>query len=383
VIPFWHPLSTLLLPEPPLFATPAVLRMMLGPGAPLDLLYAGDRMWPAVRHGVIVKVRRLAAGEPRRGDVVVALIAGGPDLLRVAAVEEGGRYRLIGDADPGEGHEVARDSLLARAELPPRPAPRRVRSVRRIGLDLAEAWGDQARWRHGTAAKSVQTKYELQASFYAHLAAAQLPPAVMQAIEERGTSGARRTLVVGSGAGHECFALARAGLEVRGVDFSRAMVEQARQAASGQGLAVEFVHADVRDHVEPRASLDAIVFTYDVYSFLPAATDRPALLRKMAGWLRPQGVIYLSSRAVGRRYQRLILTLQWLRAGDPRSTWGASHTRYVAPDGALRRSFVHYFGARQLHDEIVQAGLRPGRCLGGHLELTPAPADGTPALEHR
>jgi hypothetical protein len=73
---------------------------------------------------------------------------------------------------------------------------------------------------------------------------------------------------------------------------------------------------------------------------------------------------------VRRGYERFILTLQWLRgAGRPGGSWGDSHTRYLAPDGSLRRSYVHYFTPRRLRGEARQAGLRLDHWTGGHVEL--------------
>ena len=47
----WHPLSTILLTEPPCFATDGLVRMLLATERRVRMRYAGDRMWPAVVHG--------------------------------------------------------------------------------------------------------------------------------------------------------------------------------------------------------------------------------------------------------------------------------------------------------------------------------------------
>ena len=47
---FWHPLSTILLADPRCYASAVVLRMLLDSEGETRLIYAGDRMWPALAH---------------------------------------------------------------------------------------------------------------------------------------------------------------------------------------------------------------------------------------------------------------------------------------------------------------------------------------------
>ena len=68
---FWHPLSTVLLTQPPCLATPVLLRMLLAAEGSAELLYAGDRMWPALSHGDCVTVGPPVAEEVKAGSVVV------------------------------------------------------------------------------------------------------------------------------------------------------------------------------------------------------------------------------------------------------------------------------------------------------------------------
>jgi hypothetical protein len=148
------------------------------------------------------------------------------------------------------------------------------------------------------------------------------------------------------------------------------MTSIAREAAERQKMDIDFREADIRTHSEERSSLSGIYFTYESYSFLPDLDSRKALLRKMAGWLADGGVIFLSARLVKSFYQRSILSLQRLRPGrGGPSAWGDSHTRYLTPDGALHRSFVHYFTSSGLRREAAAAGLAIERFPEGHFEL--------------
>ena len=117
--PVWHPLSALLLVDPPAFATPLLLRTLLAGGRPVELVYAGDRMWPAVAHGQVIRACPLGGEGPAAGDAVVACPGGIPELLRVEGAD-GDRLRLRGDSDPAGPTLVARDEVLARAPLPAR-----------------------------------------------------------------------------------------------------------------------------------------------------------------------------------------------------------------------------------------------------------------------
>ena len=185
-----------------------------------------------------------------------------------------------------------------------------------------------------------------------------------------------RVLVAGSGAGRECFALAARGWQVTGVDFSEPMVEAAKQEALRRGLGVDFELADLRSYDRPGDTLAAVYFTYEVYSFLPAREERLALLAKMARWLAPGGVIFLSARWFEGFYAPAILTLQRaVRLSDRQARWGQSHTRWLALDGAVHRSFIHIFTKLAVEREARQAGLEPTGWLGSHCLLVPSLPD--------
>jgi SAM-dependent methyltransferase len=373
--PLWSPLSSILPEDLPTFATPALLKMLLGDS--LRLRYAGDRMWPAVRHGETFPC--VPAGNPRPGQVVVAAVEGVPDLLRVAS-SSGEQHVLVADGDPACEHRVPRSAILAVARLPCRPAPRRLRAARRLWLDTQEARSG-APDRREDAAETVREKYDTQAPFYAGSAPGGLPPSVLEALRPL-APGDAPVLVAGSGAGHECFQLAAAGWPVVGVDFSPSMVEVARREGERRGATVRWTVGDLRRHEEAPGSIAAVVFTNDVYSFLPDPADRIELLRRMGRWLVPGGVVLLSARRVRSPHDARMLTVQWraARRRGARPPWGASHTRWIDPRGRIRRSFVMVFREPVLVREIVAGGLVPGVRIGGHRVLhrdgAPRRADG-------
>ena len=365
--PLWHPLSAILLSDPPTFAPPFLLRRLLARGGSAELIYAGDRMWPAVRHGEKIRAQPLDKDvAPLPGEVVLACPLGIPDLLRVRDVE-GDRVRLAGDADPAGPIEVSRDDVIARAGLPRRRVGAIRRTAARVLLDLREAW--RGRTDAADPADTVRLKYDEQAPFYAGHQGSMVEESLLDELRRRVPAGGK-ILVAGSGTGRECVDFAEAGWYVSGVDFAPAMVDVARGEAERRGLDIRFHLADLRQHREPPGSLQAVVFTYDVYSFLSRSPDRIALLREMAGWLDAKGVIFLSARRAGGLYHRGILWVQFaasLARGG--ATWGHSHTRWVGPDGALRRSFVQVFPERRVRREIDAAGLAMLAWPPGHAIL--------------
>jgi SAM-dependent methyltransferase len=277
---------------------------------------------------------------------------------------------LIADADDALSEKAPLDSVLGVAQLPRRTLEVRKRPGRRLRLDLREALTgrpDPAR----DPADTVRTKYDAQAPFYAGIENVALKESLVSWCRER-VPREGRILVAGSGTGRESFVLAREGWRVAGVDFSSPMVELARKEAERLGLPVSFTVADLRAHEEPRGSLAAVFFTYDVYSFLPGAVDRIAVLARMAEWLAPDGVVFVSARRSGRSYEHFILTLQRLAragAGAGDATWGSSHTRWIGTDGEIHRSFVQVFTTGGLRREIEATGFRMGPWRGSHCLL--------------
>lgn len=370
--PFWSPQSVVLIPDtPPTIAHPIVLKMILAPGRPVELLYAGDRMWPSIRHGQTVVVEPLGHRPVEVGSIVLACPAGIPDLLRVARIT-GSTALLRGDSDAKEKHSIQVGDLLARAQLPAARVSQTARTLRRLWLDAKEAWSglpDSLSDPAGT----VRTKYDAQAPFYAGVENTPIADRILETLHKTARPGGR-ILVAGSGSGRESLMLARLGWKVVGIDFSATMVEYAHRLLSkDRELAsrLEFLHADLTTHDEPHGSLAGIYFTYDVYSFIPDAERRIALLQTMSRWLEEDAPLLLSARRVGGSYRALVLALQRLARGrSPRVQGGDSHTRWITPDGALRRSFIHVFSARTVRREAAQAGFRTEAWIGNHCLLT-------------
>jgi len=372
--PAWHPLSALHLAEPRSFVTSAVLRRLLARGGRATLIYSGDRMWPTLKHGQSFVAHPLPAGGAPPGSTVVISPEGIPDVARVVGTGPEG-VQVVCDADPSPPMIVPHAQMLALAALPAGSAGRTHRAIRRLAIDLREALqaGPDAAQ---DAASTVQAKYEALAPFYARTATVQLEPPVMEALRRAAPPGSR-VIVAGSGAGWECFALEQQGCAVKGIDFAPSMVELAQRESRNRASTVVFQQADLRSHSEPDGSVSAVMFTFDVYSFLPERAARVALLRRMHRWLRPEGALLLSARRLHSAYRRILFTAQWLaalaRGGPPSGTaraWGDSHTRWITTEGAICRSFVHHFSDDAIRRETREGGFQAGAWIGGHCVLT-------------
>jgi len=365
--PFWHPRSTLLLAENRALAPALFLKRLLRAGHPVEMIYAGDRMMPSVRSGSTIQVEPLGDEVPRPGEVVLVEVDCVPDLLRISQVRDG-RVRLHGDADPEDATLVPIDRILGRVRLPLRNSWAVHRVLKRLAIDHREAL-TPVRFKDGDPASSVRVKYEFQAPFYRRSQAVELSPSLISRLKDVVPEGGR-VLVAGCGAGRECFGLAANGWNPVGIDFSSTMIDAARKDAVARGLDIPFHVSDLRTHDEPGGSFAAVLFTFDVYSFIPRSDVRIGILRKIGQWIAPEGVVFLSARRVQRAYDRWILTLQW-GAGRFRDEWGKSHSRWISSAGGIQRSFVHVCTDSRLRAEARRAGFVMNDWQEGHALLRP------------
>ena len=312
----------LLFSDPPMYASTVMLRMFLGqPGSSLEVIYAGDRMWPALAHGQKVRTTPLESSTPPIGSIVVVEVDGVPDLLRIAGYE-GESVLLRADSDPAPGLRVTADALLASVDLPIRPGAHRGAGRRRWMLDIHEAWtaqpddaSDLAKNGAGKVRPSSAILRCRGRSRYREYTSAAHPNAGAGGGEDPGDRVGNRSR--GTRACRSGLASLRCGfLE----SDDGVCTEGGAAEKSGCPLlpAGSFLSTN-----EPDGSLSAVLFTYDVYSFLPDAAKRHRLLVNLARWLRPDGCVFLSARRpqAGLHY-RMMLTLQWLRHGMKSGNWG-------------------------------------------------------------
>ena len=96
-----------------------------------------------------------------------------------------------------------------------------------------------------------------------------------------------RALDVAAGEGRNAVWLASRGWQVTAVDFSAAGLDKGRRLAEARGVAVDWVHADVRDYQPEAASFQLVLVAY--LQLREAELD--GVLRRAATALAPGGVL--------------------------------------------------------------------------------------------
>ncbi|MDR2934925.1 MAG: class I SAM-dependent methyltransferase [Candidatus Adiutrix sp.] len=100
-----------------------------------------------------------------------------------------------------------------------------------------------------------------------------------------------RVLDLACGPGLYTHLLARRGFKSLGVDFSPAAVAHARSQAAAEGLAAEYVEADIRRY-RPDGLFDCVLFVFGEFNeFSPG--DARLILEKARGSLTPGGFLLL------------------------------------------------------------------------------------------
>lgn len=112
-----------------------------------------------------------------------------------------------------------------------------------------------------------------------------------QLCETMDIRGGSRVLDVACGTGNAALAAARRNCDVTGLDFSDALLEQARQRAEAEHLDVTFQQGDAENLQFPDNSFDVVVSTFGV-AFTP---DHQKTASEMLRVCRPGGKIALAN----------------------------------------------------------------------------------------
>ena len=102
-----------------------------------------------------------------------------------------------------------------------------------------------------------------------------------------------RLLDVGCASGRLCFALARKGYDVTGVDVASKQIEQAKLTAEAERVKVTFQQYEMPTLPFPDASF-AAAFMGNIYCYVPHRASRIAFLEEIARVLIPNGEIFLT-----------------------------------------------------------------------------------------
>ncbi len=102
-----------------------------------------------------------------------------------------------------------------------------------------------------------------------------------------------RLLDIGCATGRLCFALARLGYDVTGIDVAEKQIEQAKQTAEAERVNVAFLQYEMPILPFPDASF-AAAFMGNVYCYVPHRASRIAFMEEIARVLNPNGEVFLS-----------------------------------------------------------------------------------------
>ena len=102
-----------------------------------------------------------------------------------------------------------------------------------------------------------------------------------------------RLLDIGCATGRLCFALARQGYDVTGIDVAEKQIEQAGRTAESERVDVTFQQYEMPILPFPDASF-AAAFMGNVYCYVPHRASRIAFLKEIARVLYPNGEVFLS-----------------------------------------------------------------------------------------
>ncbi len=131
-------------------------------------------------------------------------------------------------------------------------------------------------------------------------------------VERALAGGGRRVLDVCCGTGDVALALAAAGAEATGLDFSPRMVELARRRPGAERVR-EFVVGDALALPFPPESFDAVTISFGLRNL----TDIPAALEEMIRVLKPEGRLLILEFGKPPSALWRFLWYQWLRSVPP------------------------------------------------------------------
>ena len=189
-----------------------------------------------------------------------------------------------------------------------------------------------------------------------------------------------RVLDLGCGPGLYANRLARAGIDVTGIDFSLRSIAYAREAAARDGLRVTYVNEDYLAW-ESSQRFDLITMIMRDYCAL-APDQRQALLGKIERLLEPEGaflfdvdsMVALEARAESISYAPSLMEGFW--SPNPyfefHNTFvypedGVALDKFVIAEADRTRTFhnwVQHFSPERLASELGQAGLECASVLG-------------------
>ena len=186
-----------------------------------------------------------------------------------------------------------------------------------------------------------------------------------------------RVLDLCCGTGRHAVPMAKAGLEVTGLDMSEEYLALARSAARQAGVEVRFVRGDMRE-IPFRGEFDAVVNMFTAFGYFDDDADDQRVIDGAAVALKPGGQLLLdllSRDWVVANYVRSEsregpdgTIYQERRDFDPLA--GRNHVEFTitSPNGAERRvgHHIRLYVATEVSRMLDPAGLTLKRSYGGY-----------------
>jgi SAM-dependent methyltransferase len=188
---------------------------------------------------------------------------------------------------------------------------------------------------------------------------------VEQVLRLLGVDSGAAVLDLGCGPGRHSLELARRGFRVIGVDRTAHYLQQAREKAAEEGLAVEFVQADMREFCWPE-SFDAVISLFTSFSYFEDPAENRRVLLNVYRSLKEGGRLLLDT--MGKEVlARIFQPRDWserdgvffLQERTVRGNWSQMENRWIMLRGDERREFAisHWiYAASELSDLLRDCG---------------------------
>jgi len=189
-----------------------------------------------------------------------------------------------------------------------------------------------------------------------------------RAMVDRFMTAPATVLDVGCGAGREAFELTRMGFQVRGVDVTPELVEEARRIAAELSVDIEFTQGDGTSLEFPGESFDYVLLIGQMMHYVPGRRNRVRLLREAGRVARREGTILLTYHDWGILKDHTPWGMKRGRhCGEPRPGELPGHLMPLEPGDRFSRDcqgvptdvfgFIHDFTRKDIKREVRDAGL--------------------------
>jgi SAM-dependent methyltransferase len=117
---------------------------------------------------------------------------------------------------------------------------------------------------------------------------------VLGIVQRLGLPAGSKILDLCCGSGRHSIPLAALGYDVTGLDLSRPLLRRAKAAARASGVAVRWVHGDMR-HIPYEGEFSAVINIFNSFGYLENEEEDGKVLRETSGALAPGGLFLLDT----------------------------------------------------------------------------------------